>query len=135
MYHKRISYDDFQSKNLPDPIDTNDIKLMKIPKLINLTALVELVSRRNRNIVLRYHKPNKEIHPEKCAYCLLILSYPFTDEKQLVVNRSHVSKLNEENVLQIINPNKCFSQIQASLTIMFTRYIKKEIRTKMIITL
>ena len=82
LYHKKISYDDndFQSNNLPDPIVTNDIKLMEFPKLIELSALGETLSRRNRKIVLRYHKPNKEIHPEKYVRCLLTLFYPFTDE-------------------------------------------------------
>ena len=38
--HKKISYDDnnFQSDNLPDPIDTNDNKLIEFPKLIKLSA-------------------------------------------------------------------------------------------------
>ena len=80
--------------------------MMGFPKLIKLSASWEILSRRNRKIVLRYHKPNKKIHPEKYAHCLLILFYPFTDEKQLVINVSYVSKLNEENVLEIINQNK-----------------------------
>ena len=49
---------------------------------------------------------------------------------------NYISKLNEENVLEIINQNKqIFEPIQTSLTGMFTRYIKKEIRTKIIINL
>ena len=108
MNHKKISYDDndFQSNNLPDLIDTNDSKLMEFPKLIKLSVSGEILSRRNRKIVFRYHKPNKKIHPQKYAHCLLILFYPFAGEKQLVINGSYVSKLNEENVLEIINQNK-----------------------------
>ena len=99
MYYKKISYDDkdFQSNNLQDPMDRNDSKLMELPKLIKLAASGEILSRRNRKIVLRYHKPDKEIHPEKYAHCLLILFDPFTDEKQLVINGSYFSKLNEGN--------------------------------------
>ena len=69
-----MSYDnsDFKSNNLPNP---NDSKLMELPKLIKLLASGEILSRRNRKIALRYHKPNKKIHPEKHAYCLLILFY------------------------------------------------------------
>ena len=95
-YHKKISYDenDFQSNNLPDPIDTNDSKLMELSKLIKLSASGEILSRRKRKIALRYHKPNKDTHPEKYAHCLLIIFYPFTDEKQLVMKGSYVSKLN-----------------------------------------
>ena len=108
MYRKKSSYydNDFQLNNLPDPIDTNDSKLMELLKLIKLSASGKIFSRRNRKIVLRYHKPNKEIHPEKYTYCLLILFYPFTVEKQLVINGSYVSKLNEKNVLEIINQIK-----------------------------
>ena len=56
MYCKKISYDDndFQSNNLPYPIDKNDIKLMEFPKLIKLSASGEILSRRNRKIA-RYH--------------------------------------------------------------------------------
>ena len=65
MNHKKISCDDndFQSNNLPDPIDTNDSKLMEFPKLIKLSASGEILSRCNRKIVFRIHKPNKKIHP------------------------------------------------------------------------
>ena len=99
MYYKKISYDDkdFQSNNLQDPMDRNDSKLMELPKLIKLSASGEILSRRNRKIDLRYHKPDKEIHPEKYEHCLLILFDPFTDEKQLVINGSYFSKLNEGN--------------------------------------
>ena len=97
-----------------------------------MVASGEILSRRYRKIVLRYHKPNKEIHPGKYAHCLSILFYSFTDKKQLVMNRSCVSKFNEENVFEIINQNK---QISNLIDNMFIRYIKKEIRTKMIITL
>ena len=76
MYYKKISYDDkdFQSNNLQDPMDRNDSKLMELPKLIKLSASGEILSRRNRKIDLRYHKPDKEIHPEKYAHCLLYFS-------------------------------------------------------------
>ena len=40
MYHKKISYDDndFPSNNLPNPIDTNESKLMDLSKLTELSA-------------------------------------------------------------------------------------------------
>ena len=106
----------------------NDSKLMEFPKLIKFSASGETFS--------RYNKPNKEIHPEKYAHCLSILFFPFTDEKQLVINGSYVSKLNEENVLEIIHQNKQIYEPNSDLIDNYvTRYIKKEIRTKMIITL
>ena len=79
---------------------------MELPKSIKLSSSGEILFRRNRKIALRYHKPNKEMHREKYAHCLLILIYPFTDEKQLVTNGIYVSKLNEENVSETINQNK-----------------------------
>ena len=108
MYHENVSYDDndFQSNTSPDPTDINDKKLVELPNLIKFSASGEILPRRNRRIVLRYQKPNKEIHPEKYAHRLMILFYPFTDEKQLVINESRLSKLNEENALEIINQNK-----------------------------
>ena len=126
IYHKKISCDDndFQSNNLPDRIDTNDSKLMELPKLIKSSDSVYTLSRRNRGIVLKYYKPNKEIHPEKYAHFLLILFYPFTDEKQLVINGSNVSKLNEKNVLEIINQNKqIFQQNLVSLKLYTSKKI------------
>ena len=126
MYHKKISCDDndFQWNNLPDRIDTNDSKLMKLLKLIKSSDSGETLSRRNRGIVLKYYKPNEEIHPEKYANLLLILFYPFTDEKQLVINGSNVSKLNKENVLEIINQNKqIFQQNLVSLKLYTSKKI------------
>ena len=60
MYHKKISFDDndFQSNSLPDPIVTNNSNLMEFPKLKKLSASGEILSRHNRKIVLRIHKPN-----------------------------------------------------------------------------
>ena len=137
MYYKEISGDDknFQYDNLPDPIDTNDSNLMEFPKIIKLSALCEILSRRNRNIALRYHEPNKEINPEKYAHCLLILFYTFTDEKQLVINEVMFLNLMKKMCWKLLTKiNKYLSQIQTLLTSL-TRYVKKEIHTKMIITL
>ena len=67
MFHKKIYYDNnnFLSKYLPDPIDTSDSKLMELPKLINLSASGEILSRRKRKIVLKYHKPNEKRYIQK----------------------------------------------------------------------
>ena len=67
MFHKKIYHDNNNvlSKYLPDPIDTNDSKLMELPKLINLSASGEILSRRKRKIFLKYHKPNKKRYIQK----------------------------------------------------------------------
>ena len=131
LYHKRISYDDndFQSNSMPDPIDTNDSNLMELPKLIKLSTSTEMLYRHNRKIVLRYHKPNKEIHPEKYTHYLLTLVYPFTDKKQLVINESYIYKLNEENVLEIINKNKQIFEPNSDLIDNYVHQIHQERNT------
>ena len=78
---------------------------MELPKLIKLSASMKYFLDAAERFPLDI-KPNKDIHPEKYAHCYLILFCPFTDEKQLVINGSNVSKLNEENMLEIINQNK-----------------------------
>ena len=67
MFQKKIYYDNnnFLSKYLPDPTDTNDSKLMELPKLINLSTSGEILSRRKRKIVLKYHKPNEKRYIQK----------------------------------------------------------------------
>ena len=101
---------------------------MEFPKLIKFSASGDILSRRNRKIDLRYHKPNKEIHPEKYAHYLLILFYPFT-EKQLVINGSNVSKLNEENVLEIIYQNKQIFEPNSDLIDNYVHQIHQERNT------
>ena len=34
--------------------------------------------------ILRYHKPNKLLSPEKFAYHMMLLLFPFRDEKQML---------------------------------------------------
>ena len=58
--------------------------------------------------VLRYHVPNEYKYPEKYAYHLVILSYPFRKEFELNSrnNLTYTEKLFDNKVLDIVNFNK-----------------------------
>ena len=60
---------------------------------------------------------------------MLILFYSFTDEKQLVINGSCVSKVNEENVLEIINQNKQIFEPNSDLIDNYVHQIHQERNT------
>ena len=66
---------------------------------------------------------------EKYAHFLLLLFYPFTDEKQLDINESCVSKLNEENVWEIINQNKQTFEQNSDLIDNYVHQIHQERNT------
>ena len=59
----------------------------------------------------------------------MILFYSFTDEKQLVINGSCVSKVNEENVLEIINQNKQIFEPNSDLIDNYVHQIHQERNT------
>ena len=43
----------------------------------------EVMITRNQKLVLRYYKPNRQLYPEKFAYHVLLLFYPFINESDL----------------------------------------------------
>ena len=58
--------------------------------------------------VLQYHVPNKLLSPEKFAHHVLLLFYPFRDEKELLSGFSplYQNKLQEQGVQDVVNTNK-----------------------------
>ena len=76
---------------------------MQLPKSIKLQMSGAVLSRRSRNVALRYNKPKKNIQPEKYSHSLLILFYHL---QMKTLHGSYAAKLNEENVLEIANQNK-----------------------------
>ena len=57
--------------------------------------------------VLRYYTPNKHKFPEKYAHHMLMLFYPFrSEESDLKEAGSYVAKLNNDDVITIVNRNK-----------------------------
>ena len=58
--------------------------------------------------ILRYHVSNKLLSPEKFAHNMLLLFYPFRDEKELLSGFPPIykTKLQEEEVQDVVNINK-----------------------------
>ena len=58
--------------------------------------------------ILRYHVPNKILYPEKFAHHVLLLFYPFRDEKELLSGLPplYQNKLQEQGAQEIVNINK-----------------------------
>ena len=100
-----IANNDCQPEVLQD--DDND-KPLRYPKIIPLMSSKEKMRCRNIKKVLRYHILNPAVNAEAYAHHLLILFYPFRKESDLLCedNLTYVSKLNDEEVTNIVNRNK-----------------------------
>ena len=62
---------------------------------------------RNQRLALRYYTPNKYFHPEKFAYHLLLLSYPFLKENDLFsLDQTCSGILLDPKVCAIFDENK-----------------------------
>ena len=58
--------------------------------------------------ILRYHMSNKLLSPEKSAHHVMLLFFPFRDEKQLLSSCTplYQNKLPEQWVQDVVNRNK-----------------------------
>ena len=65
--------------------------------------------------VLKYYVPNKQTKPEEYAHHILFMYYPFRDENDLKSNNSYAEKLNQPNVLEVINLNRIKVEPYATL--------------------
>ena len=93
----------------PEVLLDDDIEQpLLYPKLIPLMSCKEKMRCRNVKKVLRYHTPNINVNAEAYAHHLLMLFYPFRKESDLLFQRdqTYFSKLNECNVLKVVNQNK-----------------------------
>ena len=67
----------------------------------------EVNIRRNQKLVLHYYKPNGQLYPEKFAYHVLLLFYPFINESDLFSkDGTYSSKLLEPVVSATVNQNR-----------------------------
>jgi len=68
----------------------------------------EKMKRRNVRKVLRYHTPNAATNAEAYSHHLLMLFFPFRKETELLseVDKSYFSKLNQPDILAVVNINK-----------------------------
>ena len=58
--------------------------------------------------ILRYHRPNKLLSPEKFAHHVMLLFFQFRDEKQLLSGflPLYQNKLQEQGVQDVVNSSK-----------------------------
>ena len=103
LYYKKTSSDnDYQPKILEE----NDCNTT-LPKNFVLKKSREVMIRRNQKLVLRYYKPNRQLYPEKFAYHVLLLFYPFINESDLFSkDGTYSSKLLEPVVSATVNQNR-----------------------------
>ena len=63
--------------------------------------------RRNQKLVLRYYKPNRQLYPERFAYHVFLLFYPFINGSHLFSkNGTYSSKSLEPVGLATVNQNR-----------------------------
>ena len=115
----------YEISRRPDDNDSQPVELtdevIEINHADNSTMLPRTLTLLNRKImrrrkvqkVIRYHIPNAVKFPEKYAYHLLILYYPFQNEPELAIDGSHCAKL--QSCLDIVNRNKSIFVVEALL--------------------
>ena len=78
-----------------------------LPNKIRLMNTNELMKCRKVKAVIRYHKPNKTKEPELNFHHLLILYFPWRDERSLFgSDQRYASKLCEHNVQAVVERNR-----------------------------
>ena len=55
--------------------------------------------------ILRYHKPNPDKYPEKCAHHILFTFYSFCNENNSKFEGSYFPKLQQSSGLDVVNLN------------------------------
>ena len=72
---------------------------------------------RNQKLVLHYYKANRQLYPEKLAYHVLLLFYPFINEIDLFSkDGTYSSKLRKSLVSATVNQNKQIFEPNSELT-------------------
>ena len=84
------------------------MKSVLTPKKIKLMISGETMRYRKVRRILRYHVLNKLFSPEKFAHHVMLLFFPFRDEKQLLSGCPplYQNKLQEQAVQDDVNRNK-----------------------------
>ena len=99
---------DAQPQVLTDSaIEAQHLDNDSLPDVVRLMNTNEKMKRRKIKAVVRYHTPNKQKEPELYFHHLLMLYYPWRDERTLVGDdNTYVSKFYELNVKNIIEHNR-----------------------------
>ena len=83
--------------------------------------------RRNQKLILCYYKPNRQLYPEKFAYHVLLLFYPFINESDLFSkDETYSSKLLEPVVSATVNQNRQIFEPNSELIDSLLLEISKE---------
>ena len=80
---KTASDNDYRPNILLEDIEKDNICNTRHLKVIILRRSRQVMNRTNQSLVLLYCKSNKHLWPEKFAYHLLLLFYPFVNESDL----------------------------------------------------
>ena len=131
LYYKKTSSDnDYQPKILEE----NDCNTT-LPKNFVLKKSREVMIRRNQKLVLRYYKPNRQLYPEKFAYHVLLLFYPFINESDLFSkDGTYSSKLLEPVVSATVNRNRQIFESNSELIDSLLLELSKKIKRKICMT-
>ena len=99
---------DFQQEVLIDEVIEVNHPNIGYPVTIPLMSSEEKLKCRKVKCVLRYHVPNRHIHPEKYSHHMLFMFYPFRNENELKFSQTglYADKLLQETVLSVVNRNK-----------------------------
>ena len=107
LYCKKTSDNDYQPNILEENIEKENDCNTALRKKIVVKKSREVMIRRNQKLVLRYYKPNRQLYPEKFAYHVLLLFYPFINESDLFSkDGTYSSKLLEPVVSATVNQNR-----------------------------
>ena len=107
LLQKASSDNDYQPSFLEESIEKENGCNTTLPKKVVLKKSREGMIRRNQMLVLRYYKPNRQLYPEKFAYHVLLLFYPFINESDLFSkDGTYSSKLLEPVVSATVNQNR-----------------------------
>ena len=117
LLQKTFSDNDYQPNILEENIEKENDCNTTLPKKIVLKNSREFMIRRNQKLVLRYYKPNRQLYPEKFAYHVLLLFYPFINEIDLFSkDGTYSSKLLKSVVSATVNQNKQIFEPNSELT-------------------
>ena len=99
---------EYQPDELDDNLIENNHENCSYPQKIKLMISGETMRCRKVRRILRYHVPNRLLFPEKFAHYVMLLFFPFRDEKQLVSGCPplYQNKLQEQGVPDVVNRNK-----------------------------
>ena len=117
LYCKKTSDNDYQPNILEENIEKENDCNTALRKKIVVKKSREVMIRRNQKLVLRYYKPNRQLYPEKFAYHVLLLFYPFINEIDLFSkDGTYSSKLLKSVVSATVNQNKQIFEPNSELT-------------------